>query len=154
MLWLSIQNIRDNRVYLWTSGGGGLAKLLPIDTLRASQQGHFIEFIDLTEVQKDVVHCYAHRTGNEKKSMEQRQKETLIEHTELCQQYYEKIVEHKQIQVVFEQFEKLYFSEMSREGIHFFETMRDNVITFHDIGKINPRFQEKNMGNYELKGKA
>ena len=70
-----------------------------------------IEFIDLTEVQKDVVHCYAHRTGNEKKSMEQRQKETLIEHTELCQQYYEKIVEHKQIQVVFEQFEKLYFSE-------------------------------------------
>lgn len=42
-----------------------------------------IEFIDLTEVQKDVVHCYAHRTGNEKKSMEQRQKETLIEHTEL-----------------------------------------------------------------------
>lgn len=113
-----------------------------------------IEFIDLTEVQKDVVHCYAHRTGNEKKSMEQRQKETLIEHTELCQQYYEKIVEHKQIQVVFEQFEKLYFSEMSREGIHFFETMRDNVITFHDIGKINPRFQEKNMGNYELKGKA
>ena len=40
-----------------------------------------IEFIDLTEVQKDVVHCYAHRTGNEKKSMEQRQKETLIEHT-------------------------------------------------------------------------
>ena len=24
-----------------------------------------IEFIDLTEVQKDVVHCYAHRTGNE-----------------------------------------------------------------------------------------
>lgn len=113
-----------------------------------------IEFIDLTEVQKDVVHCYAHRTGNEKKSMEQRQKETLIEHTELCQQYYEKIVEHKQIQVVFEQFETLYFSEMSREGIHFFETMRDNVITFHDIGKINPRFQEKNMGNYELKGKA
>lgn len=113
-----------------------------------------IEFIDLTEVQKDVVHCYAHRTGNEKKSMEQRQKETLIEHTELCQQYYEKIVEHKQIQVVFEQFEKLYFSDMSREGIHFFETMRDNVITFHDIGKINPRFQEKNMGNYELKGKA
>ena len=51
-----------------------------------------IEFIDLTEVQKDVVHCYAHRTGNEKKNMEQRQKETLIEHTELCQQYYEKIV--------------------------------------------------------------
>ena len=74
-----------------------------------------IEFIDLTEVQKDVVHCYAHRTGNEKKSMEQRQKETLIEHTELCQQYYEKIVEHKQIQVVFEQFETLYFSEMSRD---------------------------------------
>lgn len=29
-----------------------------------------IEFIDLTEVQKDVVHCYAHRTGNEKKSMD------------------------------------------------------------------------------------
>ena len=46
-------------------------------------------------------------------------KKTLIEHTELCQQYYEKIVEHKQIQVVFEQFEKLYFSDMSREGIHF-----------------------------------
>ena len=103
-----------------------------------------IEFIDLTEVQKDVVHCYAHRTGNEKKSMVAKtERNTNRSNTELCQQYYEKIVEHKQIQVVFEQFEKLYFSEMSREGIHFFETMRDNVITFHDIGKINPRFQEK-----------
>ena len=38
-----------------------------------------IEFIDLTEVQKDVVHCYAHRTDNEKKNMEQRQKETQKE---------------------------------------------------------------------------
>ena len=80
-----------------------------------------IEFIDLTEVQKDVVHCYAHRTGNEKKSMEQRQKETLIEHTELCQQYYEKIVEHKQIQVVFEQFEKMCIRDRCKHGAVDFE---------------------------------
>lgn len=78
--------------------------------------------------------------------MEQRQKETLIEHTELCQQYYEKIVEHKQIQVVFEQFEKLYFSRSESGRNPFFETMRDNVITFHDIGKINPRIPGKKYG--------
>lgn len=106
------------------------------------------DFIDLREVQKETAHCYAHR----KEIAEQ--KETLIEHTMLCQKYYKKIIQDKQIQTIFKKFEELYFTDMSQEGICFFEKMRDNVISFHDIGKINPRFQEKNMKNCMLKGKA
>lgn len=111
------------------------------------------DFIDLREIDKDVEFCYAHRM-DEKTDAEQKRKETLIEHTLLCQKYYEKLQRNKQIQDIFKKFEKLYFPEMSQEGICFFEKLRDNVISCHDIGKVNPRFQEKNMGNSELKNKA
>ncbi len=112
-----------------------------------------MDFIDLRKVQKEVEFCYAHKM-DEETNVEQKQKETLIEHTLLCQKYYEKLKKDKQIQNIFKQFEELYFPDMSQEGICFFEKLRDNVISFHDIGKINPRFQEKNMDNYKLKGKA
>lgn len=111
-------------------------------------------FIDLREVVKETVLCYAHKS-DEKGNENLKQKETLIEHTMLCQKYYEKLIQDKQIESVFNQFEELYFPEMSQDGRCFFERMRDNVITFHDAGKVNPRFQEKNMGEKEkLKGKA
>lgn len=48
-------------------------------------------FIDLREVVKETVLCYAHKS-DEKGNENLKQKETLIEHTMLCQKYYEKLI--------------------------------------------------------------
>lgn len=72
-------------------------------------------FIDLREVVKETVLCYAHKS-DEKGNENLKQKETLIEHTMLCQKYYEKLIQDKQIESVFNQFEELYFPEMSQDG--------------------------------------
>ena len=53
-----------------------------------------MDFIDLRKVQKEVEFCYAHKM-DEETNVEQKQKETLIEHTLLCLKYYEKINRYK-----------------------------------------------------------
>ena len=85
--------------------------------------------------------CYAHLSedGN--------QKETLIEHTERCQKYWFNIVEAKHIETVFIKFEQLYLGDITNEARHIFELMSVNVVTLHDIGKINPLFQKLKMKN-------
>ena len=85
--------------------------------------------------------CYAHLSedGN--------QKETLIEHTERCQKYWFNIVEAKHIETVFIKFEQLYMGDITNEARHIFELMSVNVVTLHDIGKINPLFQKLKMKN-------
>ena len=85
--------------------------------------------------------CYAHLSedGN--------QKETLIEHTERCQKYWFNIVEAKHIETVFIKFEQLYLGDITNEAIHIFELMSVNVVTLHDVGKINPLFQKLKMKN-------
>ena len=85
--------------------------------------------------------CYAHLSedGN--------QKETLIEHTERCQKYWFNIVEAKHIETVFIKFEQLYLGDITNEARHIFELMSVNVVTLHDVGKINPLFQKLKMKN-------
>ena len=85
--------------------------------------------------------CYAHLSRDGK------EKETLIEHTKRSTNYWRKIVEIKHIDKVFKEFENVYLDGFSRESKELFEKMTVNIIVLHDMGKINPRFQEVNMKN-------
>ena len=85
--------------------------------------------------------CYAHLSEDET------QKETLTEHTRRCQKYWFNIVEAKHIETVFIKFEQLYMGDITNEARHIFELMSVNVVTLHDIGKINPLFQKLKMKN-------
>lgn len=72
--------------------------------------------------------------------------ETLAQHTKLCQSYWVNIVQEKHLDVVFEKFETLYFEgRLTPKAKEIFEDMLVNIITMHDIGKVNPKFQKDKM---------
>lgn len=95
-------------------------------------------FISLSKIQPEITECYAHKKGEQPK-------ESVLEHTELCQKYYQKIVRKKEIKRVFLRFEELYLNGASEEALSLFRMMRGNIVSFHDVGKMNPLFQEKKM---------
>ena len=89
--------------------------------------------------------CYAHRTQG---TAEEKSKiETLKEHTELCQKYFIMLANNKKLYKIMKRFENEYLSGFSEKAIELFEYMSINIITFHDTGKINPRFQKEKMKN-------
>jgi len=88
---------------------------------------------------------YAHSTAEE--SLHLNRNETLAEHTGRCLKYFQLIRQIKAIDVFFEEIVKEWFSEFSEESIRMFYTMLINTISFHDLGKINPRFQKDRMQN-------
>lgn len=90
---------------------------------------------------------------------EGRERETLREHTELCLKYFDKLYKEKNISIRVNDF-WLAFCAASDElsGISAAEQqdvlvlineMLRNVIAFHDLGKVNPRFQRLRLGNRE-----
>ncbi len=91
------------------------------------------EFTEYGEV------CFAHLSENGER------KETLREHTELCQKYWKEIVKRKKIDEIFQEFENVYLEELSKESRNLFELMTVNIVTVHDLGKINPNFQSDKM---------
>ncbi len=70
-------------------------------------------------------------------------RETLEEHTILTQKYYEQLYIHKEVDYFLEKFIKTELDTLSSEGIRFFFFMFHNIVTFHDFGKVNLRFQKK-----------
>ena len=74
-------------------------------------------------------------------------KETLEEHTKLVEKYFFKINNSKKIDNIFLNFENLYLKNISEEGKKLFREMIINTIIMHDIGKINPNFQNYKMEN-------
>jgi len=98
------------------------------------------QFVSLKEVQPAIIECYAH-------TKEGSPEESVIEHTELCQKYFIRLVEQKGIAELFVKFEELYFTDFSQAAIELFEMMLVNIISFHDVGKMNPLFQIKKMGH-------
>ena len=71
--------------------------------------------------------------------------ESLEEHTLLCESYFRKIEGARKISSFFEKIADLF--SLSEECKVLYHEMISNVITFHDTGKINPRFQKEKMGN-------
>lgn len=98
-------------------------------------------FVSLETIEPDIEKCYAHLPVNGEK------KETIVEHTRLCQKYFWRLVEEKNLNEVFDKFKNIYFSQVSDEAEELFDMLVVNVISFHDIGKINPLFQNKKMKN-------
>lgn len=85
--------------------------------------------------------CYAHI------SVDGEEKETLRAHTELSQKYWSRIFQKKHVDTIIKKFEKEYLGPISYEARILFETMIVNIVTFHDFGKINPKFQKNKMNH-------
>ncbi|ALR90809.1 CRISPR-associated helicase/endonuclease Cas3 [Clostridium butyricum] len=104
----------------------------------------------IVDIQK-IIGCkhefYAHLNNDNSKSSGEIRKETLKEHTDLCINYFKKIVNDKRIENIFLNFEDNYFKDMSDTGRKIFRKLLINTIAFHDIGKINPNFQNAKMDN-------
>ena len=91
---------------------------------------------------------YAHLKKKNKDNNEiEIEKETLKEHTDLCIKYFYKIVNDKSLGKIFLNFEEYFLGNISDEGKQVFRQLLVNVISFHDIGKINPIFQKDKMNN-------
>ncbi|WP_339005713.1 CRISPR-associated helicase Cas3' [Fusobacterium animalis] len=75
-------------------------------------------------------------------------KETLQEHTELANKYFEKIVEYKNLKPFFERIKNILKLENAEEELYY--KMIDDVVNFHDFGKINSQFQIDKMLNEEI----
>ena len=75
-------------------------------------------------------------------------KEKLEDHINKTFKYYEKILEEKNLGKVFERFFLSIFDQ--KEGYTYFKDLIDSVILFHDLGKINSRFQRNKLKNFEL----
>lgn len=95
--------------------------------------------IHVGDVLEDPDMCFAHLLEEKEK------KETLQEHTKLCQKYWKRMVEQRGLVSIFENFKNRYLQEISEEGKHLFDVMTVNIVTWHDFGKCNPRFQKDKM---------
>ena len=74
--------------------------------------------------------------------------ETLEEHTELANKYFEEIVEYKNLKAFFEGIKNNLKLENIEEELYY--KMIDDVVNFHDFGKINSQFQIDKMLNEEI----
>ena len=95
--------------------------------------------IHIENVLEDSDVCFAHLLEEEEK------KETLQEHTKRCQKYWKMMVEQRGLISIFDNFKNRYLQEISEEGKHLFDVMTVNIVTWHDFGKCNPRFQKDKM---------
>lgn len=97
--------------------------------------------IHIENVLEDPDVCFAHLLEEEEK------KETLQEHTKRCQKYWKMMVEQRGLISIFDNFKNRYLQEISEEGKHLFDVMTVNIVTWHDFGKCNPRFQKDKMNH-------
>lgn len=95
--------------------------------------------VDISSLVNEDMIFYAHLNNN--------RKEYLKEHINLVNEYFIKIVEAKGIDYIFKTYEEENLSALSKEGKIFFRKLLLNICNFHDIGKINPKFQLRRMDN-------
>ena len=105
------------------------------------------KFVDLKEIIREPDLYYAHTKMDENQKV---QYETLEEHTKLCQEYFENICKSKQIEQKMDCFYQVYMGTASNPAKELFDSMWKNVVTFHDMGKINPMFQKIALGRKEV----
>ena len=86
--------------------------------------------IPIEKIINNSEECFAHVAKDNK------QKETLKEHTERCQKYWKNLVEKKNLTEILEEFEKCYFNSTDEKVKEIFESMTVNIVTMHDIGKV------------------
>jgi len=74
-------------------------------------------------------------------------KETLIEHSNLTLEYLHKILRSKNLEIILDNL----FEKIDNENLQLLKEIFVNAIYLHDIGKTNPCFQAKKMGNEYFK---
>ncbi|MDU4890129.1 MAG: CRISPR-associated helicase Cas3' [Clostridium sp.] len=102
------------------------------------------EIVEITTLLNSSKKFLAH-LGDEKYSVNK--EETLKEHTDLVNKYINKIIEAKNLNITFENVERELLAEVSEEGKQVFRNLVINTFNFHDLGKLNPNFQEYKMKN-------
>ena len=75
-------------------------------------------------------------------------KETLQEHTELANKYLKKIIEYKNLKPFFERIKNILNLKNQEEELYY--KMINDVVNFHDFGKVNSQFQIDKMLNEEI----
>lgn len=73
--------------------------------------------IPIEKIINNSEECFAHVAKDNK------QKETLKEHTERCQKYWKNLVEKKNLTEILEEFEKCYFNSTDEKVKEIFESM-------------------------------
>ena len=106
-----------------------------------------IDIIDLNKIISKDFHFYAHLKSINDGSGTNIVREYLVNHTNLCCKYFKNICIAKDLFKVFSNFEECYLKDASKETVTIFREILINTICFHDMGKINPYFQIKNMNN-------
>ena len=101
--------------------------------------------INLEEIILTNKPIYAHAKDNAVK-------ESLWEHTNLCEKYFYKLMNKKKMSDSIRELACVMLKEMPECAYTWFEQALQGIITFHDTGKINPLFQAVKMGNKELEG--
>ena len=101
-------------------------------------------FIDLNEIINRATEYYAHIEGKDNETV--KDSETLCQHTQCAVEYFLKIVSKKKIDGILDRIYKSIFG-MNMENYDKFMEIIYNVIVFHDMGKLNPKFQNKLRNN-------
>ena len=73
--------------------------------------------------------------------------ETIQEHTHLCIKHVSTVAKARNLETVFMNYKKFLFPDQDKGCWQLFDELIINTITFHDLGKINPRFQRLTMQN-------
>ena len=71
--------------------------------------------------------------------------ETWKEHTDLCMLYFQRIWESKHLDIFVHRFVKMTDCRWTKNGIFLFRQMFQDIVVFHDVGKVNPVFQSEKM---------
>lgn len=112
------------------------------------------KFVNIDNIINTKYQFYAHRKKENfdekvirEEGIDNEEKETLQEHTALCEKYFLRLNDSKSLEEVFSRFADRWLEDCSTEVIDIFSKMIQNTITFHDIGKINPLFQSDKMNH-------
>lgn len=98
------------------------------------------KFVSISDVLNINVNLLAHTN-------EDRQSETLAEHTSRSNLYFTRLSKDRNLQQVYDNFANIFFKNSSQQAITLFNKMLCNIVVFHDFGKINPAFQSNRVNN-------
>lgn len=81
------------------------------------------EYIDISKLLNDKYRFYAHLEDSKKNltKTDRIKKETLKEHTDLCKEYFEKLIKLKNIDEVFLNFEICYLKKLVKQEKNYLE---------------------------------
>ena len=102
-----------------------------------------LSFIDYHEICNHNVLFYAH--------IQDDRKETLQEHIEKCQCYFQKLYDDKNIEKRIEYFHQSMHFQNENATFEFLKDLFIQLVSFHDFGKMNSEFQIRKMKNKKSK---